>query len=187
MPKPKPIRDAVLEKALAGYTKDPSTIDVFSAKDKQYSKKVNAALHENLPASSVKNELAAEPVKTLLDVSSGKDQEFVSSSFGHKYRIALKPAKPTAKPVKNDPTLAKAVAGYTKDTSKIDVFSAQDKFYSQQVNHGLSHHMPPSSLKTGTPEQAPGTTAKKVDNLLNVSSGADQDFVSRSFGAKSRQ
>lgn len=33
-------KDAVLEKAIAGYTKDPRYIDVFSAKDKVYQKKV---------------------------------------------------------------------------------------------------------------------------------------------------
>ena len=82
-------------------------------------------------------------------------------------------------------TLEKAVAGYTKDASKIDIFSAQDKVYSQQVNYGLSHHMAPSNLKMDTPEQAPGASAT-VDELLNVSSSVDQDFVSRSFGPKSR-
>ena len=175
-----------MAKALTGYTKDPSTIDVFSAKDKEYSKKVNDALHQNLPASTVLNS-AEEPVEKLLNVSSVQDQDYVSRSFGSKSRIVPKSSPTrTLAAVKQDPTLEKALAGYTKDASKIDVFSAQDKVYSQQVNYGLSHHMAPSTLKLGTPEQAPGASSTVDDELLNVSSWVDQDFVSRSFGPKSR-
>ena len=142
--------------------------------------------HHNLPSSVVKNE-SDEPVETLLNVSSNQDQDFVSDSFGHNYRVALAhQEKAKAHKPKHDPTLEKAIAGYTKDTLKIDIFSAQDKLYSQQVNFGLSHHMPASSLKAGKPEQA-AEAQPKVDELLNVSLPEDQDFVSRSFGAKSRQ
>ena len=184
MPKPKQIRDPLLEKTLAGYIKDPSTIDVFSAKDKAYSKRANEALHGNLPASVVKNIPVEEQQEILLNVSSVQDQDYVSKSFGAKSRIVHKPVH-APKPVKADPALEKALAGYVKDTSKIDVFSAEDKVYSQQVNFGLSHHMPASCVKKDTPEQARGM-APKGEVLLNVSSWEDQEFVSRSFGPKSR-
>lgn len=186
MPKPKPkqIRDLVLEKALAGYAKDPSTIDIFTAQDKVYSKQVNSALHDNLPASYVKAHIPAEEeVDTLLNVSTVKDSEFVSRSFGPKSRIHKH--ETTEKPAKTDKVLEKALKGFTKDTSKMDVFTAEDKVYSQQVNFGLSHHERSSFLKNNTPEQAPSQTPHSVE-LLNVASPEDQDWISRSFGPKSR-
>lgn len=187
MPKPKTINDPVLEKALKGYNKDPSTIDVMSAVDKAYLKKVNEALHDNLPSSVVKNQAPTElRGETLLNVSSVQDQDYVSRSFGPKSRMKHK-SKPAnlAKPVQHDPTLEKALKGYKKDPTKIDVFTAQDKAYLKQVNFGLGHNLPSSSLKNGAPEKAT-PDQKKVDELLDVSSWQDQDFVSRSFGPKSR-
>jgi hypothetical protein len=182
MPAQKPIKkDAVLEKAIAGYTKDPSIIDIFSAKDKVYSKKVNQGLHDHLPASSVK--VAEEEVESLLNVSSVQDQDYVSKSFGSKSRIVEPKALPRRP---NDPVLEKALQGYTPDLTKMSVFTAEDKVYAAQVNNALSHHMPPSELKKGLPEQAPAE-GPKMDFLLNVANPEDTDYISRTFGAKSRQ
>eukprot|EP00977_Amphora_coffeiformis_P022125 scaffold10501_cov141-Amphora_coffeaeformis.AAC.12 len=178
MPTHKPVHrkpDATLQKAIAGYTKDPSTIDVFSAKDKVYQKHVNEALHQNLRPSVVKND--DQVAETLLNVSLVQDQDYVSRSFGPKSRIVAHPK--LNKPVKSDPALEKALKSYTKDPHKIDVFTAEDKAYTEHVNFGLSHHQPPSVLH---PEQAP-TATPKVPILLNVSSREDQDFVRRSFGS----
>lgn len=186
MPTHKPMKkDAVLETAIAGYTKDPSTIDIFSSKDKIYSKKVNEGIHNNLPASLVKN-MDEEPVEALLNVSSDQDLDYVSCSFGPKYRIALASKKSHDKPVMHDAVLEKALAGFTKDPSKIDIFTAEDKTYSEHVNFGLSHHMPPSFLNQGAQEQARPSEKPKAEVLLNVSSKEDLDFASCSFGPKSR-
>lgn len=143
----------------------------------------NEGLHDNKPSSTI--QVNDEEVDTLLNVSQVQDQEFVSQSFGPKYRIALEKEK-VVLPKANDPILEKAIKGYTKDTTKMDVFTAEDKVYAQQVNWSLSHNVGPSELKKGTPEQAP-TAGPKVDDLLNVASKQDQEFISLGFGAKSRQ
>lgn len=182
MPAHKPIKkDAVLEKAIAGYNKDPSIIDIFNAEDNVYSKKVNQGLHDNLRSSSVK--VNQDEVETLLNVSSVQDQDYVSKSFGAKSRIVQSKELPRRP---NDPVLEKALQGYTPDLTKMSVFTAEDKVYAAQVNDALSHHMAPSDLKQGTPEQAPVEGAK-VDVLLNVANPEDTDYISRTFGAKSRQ
>ena len=182
MPTHKPMKkDAVLEKAIAGYNKDPSVIDIFSAQDKVYSTQVNEGLHHNWHASTVKKNL---PCEEMLNVRMVEDNDFVSRTFGPKSRMEHK-HKP-AKPIKHDEVLEKALNGFEKDTSKIDVFSASDKEYSKQVNYGISHHTTFAKLKAGLPEQAPSSAKEHSDNLLNVSSPEDNDFISRTFGAKSR-
>lgn len=175
--------------------KDPSTIDIFSAKDKVYSQKVKEALHDNLPASTVKNYVPTpEESKELLNVSMVQDQEYISRSFGPKYRIELRKHE-VHRPVKKDAVLEKALASYTKDPTKLDVFTAEGKAYTEIVNFGLSHHMTPESAslkplksQAPTPEQAPlPCMAPKAHALLNVSSPEDQEFVNRAFGPKSRE